>query len=87
MNSGHGPTQDIYRVSWKIGDPYVHLGAYPLNPAATNGDIRLNQISAWASWGAPPTWLEMTTDRGGTASRCGRAGRGQHTHPPSVSSE
>jgi Phosphodiester glycosidase len=48
-----GPTQDIYRLSWKLGDPHVRLSAQALNPASATGSIRLGTISHWAAGGAP----------------------------------
>jgi Phosphodiester glycosidase len=53
MARGHGPVQDIYKVYWKLGDPYAHLDANPLNPPDSAGQIPLGRISSWASWAAP----------------------------------
>lgn len=53
LGSGHGPVQDLYKISWKLNDPYVHLNADPLNIPTSSGEIPLGTISSWASWGAP----------------------------------
>jgi hypothetical protein len=48
-----GPAQDIYKLSWKLGDPHAQLLAEALNPPNANGNIRLGRISAWAHASAP----------------------------------
>lgn len=57
LASGHGPVQDLYKVSWKLNDPYVHLNANPLNTPTMNSsrteEIPLGTISRWAGWAAP----------------------------------
>lgn len=53
LGSGHGPVQDVYKISWKLSDPYVHLNADPLNTPTSSGEIPLGTISSWAKWGAP----------------------------------
>jgi hypothetical protein len=57
MRPGHGSTQDIYKVSWKLSDPWVHMDANPVNIPTADGGIRLGTISHWASWGAPPGFV------------------------------
>ncbi|MGN6377977.1 MAG: phosphodiester glycosidase family protein [Gaiellales bacterium] len=53
MGRGHGPVQDVYKVAWKLSDPYVHLDAEPLATPTASGEIPLTSISSWARWGAP----------------------------------
>jgi hypothetical protein len=52
-----GPSQDIYRLSWKLGDPHVHLFAEALNAPTATGRILLSTISNWAGRGAPAGFL------------------------------
>jgi Phosphodiester glycosidase len=47
-----GPAQDIYRLSWRLGDPHVHLTAAALNPPS-GGSIHLGTISHWVKSTAP----------------------------------
>ena len=52
-----GPSQDIYRLSWKLGDPHVQLFAEALSHPTATGSIALNTISRWAGNGAPAGFL------------------------------
>lgn len=52
-----GPSQDIYRLSWKLGDPHVQLFAAALSHPTSSGSILLNTISNWAGTGAPTGFL------------------------------
>jgi hypothetical protein len=52
-----GPTQDIYRLSWNLGDPHVQLLAEPLSHPTSTGSIQLNTISNWAAAAAPAGFL------------------------------
>ncbi len=52
-----GPSQDIYKLSWKLGDPHVQLFAEALSHPTATGSIRLNTISNWARSGAPAGFL------------------------------
>ncbi len=44
-----GTNQDIYKVSWPLGDTHVDLNAEALNTPSANGTIQLGTISSWAS--------------------------------------
>ena len=44
-----GASQDIYKVSWPLGDSHVSLNAEALNTPDSHGDILLGTISNWAS--------------------------------------
>jgi hypothetical protein len=52
-----GRSQDIYRLSWKLGDPHVRLFAEALSHPTATGSILLNTISSWAGRGAPAGFL------------------------------
>jgi hypothetical protein len=52
-----GPSQDIYKLSWKLGDRHVQLFAEALNHPTATGSIRLTTISNWARTGAPAGFL------------------------------
>ena len=52
-----GPSQDIYKLSWKLGDPHVQLHAEALSHPTATGSIQLNTISDWARSGAPSGFL------------------------------
>jgi Phosphodiester glycosidase len=52
-----GPSQDIYKLSWKLGDPHVRLFAEALSHPTVAGSIQLNTISNWAGTGAPAGFL------------------------------
>jgi len=52
-----GPSQDIYRLSWKLGDPHVQLFAEALSHPTATGSIALNTISNWARSSAPAGFL------------------------------
>ena len=52
-----GTNQDIYKLSWKLGDPHVQLIAEALNHPTATGSIRLNTISNWAHASAPAGFL------------------------------
>jgi hypothetical protein len=52
-----GPSQDIYKLSWKLGDPHVQLFAEALSQPTATGSIYLNTISSWARSGAPAGFL------------------------------
>ena len=52
-----GTNQDIYRLSWKLGDPHIQLAAEALNHPTATGSIRLNTISNWAHASAPGGFL------------------------------
>lgn len=52
-----GPNQDIYKLSWKLGDPHVQLFAEALTRPTSTGSIQLNTISNWAQSGAPAGFL------------------------------
>ncbi|HYX87308.1 MAG TPA: phosphodiester glycosidase family protein [Gaiellales bacterium] len=53
MKPGDGPTQDLYKISWRLGDPHVHLFAEPLATPNSSGDIPLRTITQWASSSRP----------------------------------
>jgi hypothetical protein len=55
MHSGR--SQDIYRLSWKLGDPHVRLSAEALSSPTATGSILLNTISNWAGQDAPAGFL------------------------------
>jgi hypothetical protein len=55
MHSGR--SQDIYRLSWRLGDPHVRLLAEALSQPTAKGSIRLNTISNWSRTGAPAGFL------------------------------
>ncbi len=44
-----GSTQNLYKLSWRLGDPHVRLMAAALNPPRSSGDIPLGTISHWAA--------------------------------------
>jgi hypothetical protein len=44
-----GSTQNLYKLSWRLGDQHVRLMAAALNPPRSSGDIPLGTISHWAS--------------------------------------
>lgn len=46
-----GPAQNIYQLSWKVGDPHVHLDAEALRPLSPVGSIALATISSWTRSG------------------------------------
>jgi hypothetical protein len=52
-----GVSQDIYKLSWKLGDPHIQLFAEALNHPTATGSIRLNTISNWAHASAPAGFL------------------------------
>jgi phosphodiester glycosidase len=49
-----GTTQDIYKVSWPLGDTHVRLAAEALNTPSASGTIALGTISHWASQSSAP---------------------------------
>lgn len=49
-----GTTQDIYKVSWPLGDRHVRLAAEALNRPDSHGNIDLGSISSWASQSGAP---------------------------------
>jgi hypothetical protein len=51
-----GASQNLYRLSWALGNPHVRLSAASLSQPK-NGDIRLNTISRWAASSGPPGLL------------------------------
>jgi hypothetical protein len=58
-----GTTQDIYKVSWPLGDTHVRLAAEALNQPSAQGNIDLGTISNWASQsGAPGLVAAMNGD-------------------------
>ena len=52
-----GTTQDIYKVSWPLGDTHVRLAAEALNQPSAQGIIQLGTISGWASQSGAPGLL------------------------------
>jgi hypothetical protein len=52
-----GSAQDIYKLSWKLGDPHARLLSEALNPPYANGNIPLGKISNWANSSAPPGFV------------------------------
>ena len=42
-----GSTQNIYQLSWKVGDSHLHLDAEALRPLSPVGSIALATISSW----------------------------------------
>ena len=43
-----GSRQDIYKLSWKVGDPHLRLDAEALRPLSPVGSIALAPMSSWA---------------------------------------
>ncbi|HEU0193669.1 MAG TPA: phosphodiester glycosidase family protein [Gaiellales bacterium] len=54
MRRGDGPTQNLYRVRWRLGDPHVHLSAAALGAIARGGAIHPHSISHWVAAGGAP---------------------------------
>jgi len=54
MRRGDGPTQDFYRVRWRLGDPHVHLSVAGLGAIGSSGGIRPHAISQWVAAGGAP---------------------------------
>jgi len=52
-----GTAQNIYKLSWRLGDPRVHLYAEALNRPTSTGAISLGKISHWAASSAPAGFL------------------------------
>jgi hypothetical protein len=51
--SGVPDVQDVYRVSWLMGDAHVGLHAALMGPRQANGSVATRQISRWAALAHP----------------------------------
>ncbi|HEX5260956.1 MAG TPA: hypothetical protein VFW18_05710, partial [Gaiellales bacterium] len=51
--SGVSDLQDVYRVSWTLGDPHVHLHAALMGARHVNGSVDIRPISRWAALARP----------------------------------
>ena len=52
-----GQVQSVYKLSWQIGNPHVHLNAAAMRPVDPLGDIRLGTMSSWARASAPQGFI------------------------------